>query len=102
MRGRTCQHSPPSRYRRQLRLHALDQYLFLLLYYSGENTLHSLSATYKTLGQNDHNREGGLYNDFQVRDPISRYLSAKRALWYREGGECWHVRPRMIYVPPTK
>ena len=27
--------------------------------------------------------------------------SAKRALWYREGGECWAVRPRMIYVPPA-
>ena len=28
-----------------------------LLYYSGENTLHSLSATYKTLEQNDRTRE---------------------------------------------
>ena len=23
----------------------------------------------------------------------------RRALWDREGGECWPVRPRMIYVP---
>ena len=27
------------------------------MYYSGENTLHSLSATYKTLEQNDRTRE---------------------------------------------
>ena len=30
---------------------------YVLLYYSGENTLHSLSATYKTLEQNEHTRE---------------------------------------------
>ena len=24
------------------------------------------------------------------------------ALSYREGGECWHVRPRVRYVPATK
>ena len=28
--------------------------------------------------------------------------SARRALCDHEGGECWHVRPRMIYVPATK
>ena len=42
----------------------------------------------------------------RLRRPIrlepSRYRSAKRALWYREGGECWAVRPRMICVPSTK
>eukprot|EP00964_Phaeocystis_antarctica_P081675 scaffold51102_cov57-Phaeocystis_antarctica.AAC.1 len=32
----------------------------------------------------------------------SRSHSARRALCKREGGECWHVRPRMTYVPPTK
>ena len=37
-----------------------------------------------------------------IRPEPSRYRSAQRALWYREGGECWHVRPRMIYVPWTK
>ena len=28
--------------------------------------------------------------------------SARRALCDHEGGECWPVRPRMIYVPSTK
>eukprot|EP00964_Phaeocystis_antarctica_P048630 scaffold28154_cov56-Phaeocystis_antarctica.AAC.2 len=32
----------------------------------------------------------------------SRSHSAHRALCDREGGECWHVRPRMLYVPSTK
>ena len=36
-----------------------------------------------------------------IRLEPSRYRSAQRALWYREGGECWPVRPRMIYVPWT-
>ena len=38
----------------------------------------------------------------RLRRPIrlkpSRYRSAQRAPWYREGGECVPVRPRMIYV----
>eukprot|EP00964_Phaeocystis_antarctica_P035399 scaffold20199_cov33-Phaeocystis_antarctica.AAC.2 len=38
----------------------------------------------------------------RLRRPIrlepSRSHSAHRALSYREGGECWHVRPRMLYV----
>ena len=42
----------------------------------------------------------------RLRRPIrlepSGYHSAQRVLWYREGGECWHVRPRMIYVPSLK
>ena len=42
----------------------------------------------------------------RLRRPIrlepSRSHSAHRALWDREGGECWPVRPRMIYVPWTK
>ena len=37
-----------------------------------------------------------------IRLEPSRSHSARRALCDREGGECWPVRPRMIYVPPTK
>ena len=42
----------------------------------------------------------------RLRRPIrlepARYRCVAWRGWYREGGECWHVRPRMIYVPPTK
>ena len=42
----------------------------------------------------------------RLRRPIrlepSRYRSAQRALWYREGGGRWHVRPRVLCVPSRK
>jgi len=37
-----------------------------------------------------------------IRLKTSRYRSAQRALWYREGGGWWHVRPRMLCVPSRK
>eukprot|EP00964_Phaeocystis_antarctica_P135260 scaffold99632_cov43-Phaeocystis_antarctica.AAC.1 len=42
----------------------------------------------------------------RLRRPIrlepSRYRCVVWRGWYREGGECWHVRPRMLCVPRAK